>query len=703
MKNHGTLSNTKRIGPVWALVACFICLLFSNCAFSYFELSTLWAMEIGLFLFVVPSAVLIGWNFRSRPAAVDDPPPWVWALLLGLSALPRLWKIGTLSSWPVADEGMYGYFATLLERKWDWDLVHTPFNISSPYSWLLFIFFKLFHNSLTTLWLPPALLGWGYLWFFRRLPQKWVSPTLSFYTTCWMAFGFWPLYLGRFSHQAIFFLFWECGVLTVLFKCLDLSNEDPASKGWWRGLAIMTGLGFYTYLAWPMVAFMVFLAFLSRPIQPLGRKLQDLFWFGSWTLFPAIPLFLSFARNNHHYLEHLWAFGTPENPWVRLQLPLLYLKNIFWGSRTPGAFCYGPLWGGLLNPIQTTLVLLGLFDLLRAPFQPRKLWILAAFPVFFAPAFLTNSLEMMRLVGLIPFLAYLSALGVVRLLASLSSAMSFWVFPLILIASFILDAHHLFQVYPDIQKQFPGYYGMHKSLEYEKAFHLLEQRFQKNGPGLLLLNDDPDPYDRTLYVTTYAFNAAENPDLHAQDASWAGILVNIHEEPYLSRTFPGAQWTWLSNGLHRQDGGWLLAVVPIDPSSREKIENWTKGDQALQELTHRVMELGVDPDQNGMLKLLDKVYPFFKGDRMMESRYWRLWSIHQIAGGNLKESIEGEKRAIELGYPMAHLYNELGCLYYKANRLEEARKAFKKALGSKLNCTNAAENLQNLDFQKANR
>lgn len=112
------------------------------------------------------------------------------------------------------------------------------------------------------------------------------------------------------------------------------------------------------------------------------------------------------------------------------------------------------------------------------------------------------------------------------------------------------------------------------------------------------------------------------------------------------------------------------------------------------------MELGVDPDQSRMLAILEGAYPLFQGDHLLESRYWRLWAIHQAAAGRTDQAIQGEEKAIHLGYPMGHLYNELGCLLFKENRLAESKETFEEALRLKPDCSNAAVNLQNLSVPK---
>ncbi|HTC22644.1 MAG TPA: tetratricopeptide repeat protein, partial [bacterium] len=270
------------------------------------------------------------------------------------------------------------------------------------------------------------------------------------------------------------------------------------------------------------------------------------------------------------------------------------------------------------------------------------------------------------------------------------------VFLSLLAGSSALDLFHLFHVYPGFAQNDPAFYGAFKSPEFSRAYGLLKPLESQDGPGLILLNFNPDPYDQTLFVATYGFNSAGNPRLNPSAAKWAAILTNVHEQPYLKEEFPGGRWSWLSDGLNRRDGGFLLEVVPVQADNRDRVMRWVRADQSLQELTRLVMDLGVYPEQGSMLEALKEAYPFFKGDPLLESRYWRITALHQSASGNWDEAIEDEKKAILSGHPMAHLYNELGCLLFEQKRMAEAEEAFKQALRLKPNCTDAYSNLQNL-------
>ena len=517
---------------------------------------------------------------------------------------------------------------------------------------------------------------------------------MAFFAFGWMAFSFWPLYMGRFSTQCVLLVFWECLTFLALAHYLAAPRGSTPNKNLY-GLAILTGTGFYTYLAWPFVAVMTSLTVFFNRYKTTAFRLKTTLQFLGVTILCIVPLAVELVRRYHGYFWHLWAFGSPHPLADRFSLPVACFTDFFWG--TPyHSFHFGPIWGGFLNPVLTSLFFLAAVHLLRSWRTPRSLWILTAFAVFFLPTILTNNFEIMRLSPMLPLLTFICAIGTQVFLSHFPAKKRVFVFAVILTASCMFDAYHLFFVYPsDWEKNIPNYEG-HKSPEFHKAYSLLKPMADREGPGLLLLNFNPDPYDQTLFVATYSFNAAENLRLDPAQAKWAAILTNIHEEPYFKKKFPEGKWFWLSEGLKRHDGGFILEVIPLDLANKPLLSRWTAADLSLKELTNLVVELGVDPDQSQMMAVLDKSYPAFKGDPFLESRYWRIKAFHHAAEGKIAEAVQAEKQAIVKGLPMAHLYNDMGCLLYKERRVVKARKAFEDALKLKLNLTDAETNLQNL-------
>ena len=705
MATHSRLFTPERLknnfpsGPTAILLAAFIVITLSNALLSYFPLplsTRPWIFWGGV---AVPFVLLLFIPLAGRQGEGRVTyPGWMGWIIVSGAVFLRFYRLADLSTWPIVDEGVFGYFATLLEAKWNWQLFHSYSQEPILYTWGQFLAFKLFGNSPASLWLFPAACS------MLCVPLTWVATRKAFgpagglLAAGWMAVAFWPLYMGRFSVQSILMVLWECLAYWALADYLQ-TDRGTAKTRKLLLLAVVNGFGFYTYLDWPVVSGMLVLAVLFNPQESRRAGLKAGFFFSLVSSLLALPLASVFAKNYRGYFSHLWSFGSSHRGEGGLSLPLEYFKGLFWG--TDGThFSYGPLWGGLFNPILATLVFLGLALILKTLRKPLSLWMLGSLIIFFLPGFLTNNLEMMRLTALLPLLIAMAALGTGLLLdwIPVSARIPFLI--LVFSGSTALDSKQLFGIYPDYGLKHPAFYGAHKTLEFEKAYLLLKPIAGESGPGLVLMDFNPDPYDQTLAVAVYSFNAARNPALDPAGARWVGLLTNIHEQPYLKRRFPEGRWAWLSEGLDPMDGGYLLAAIPLIPQNRDELLAWAKADRSLSELTYEVMETGVNPDQGKMLGILDRAYPLFKGDRFLELRYWRIRAIHLAAANRLPEAVEDEEKAISLGFPMAHLYNELGCLLYKENRFVESRQAFQKALGLKPNCTNAAYNLANLSLLK---
>jgi tetratricopeptide (TPR) repeat protein len=653
------------------------------------EWKTAFFLILGVSLIGIAFLVPRGTNALLTEALPKIHAGWV-ALVLAAAAFLRFYKLTSLFSWPIVDEGVFGYFALRQTQHWDWTLLHSPSQEPALYSWLLAGTFKLLGTSLFALWLFPALCSLLFVVLTWLACRRYLSNSAAFIVLTLTASCFWVLYTGRYSVQSILMLVWE----GLTFWALAGFLLNPTRRLFrLTVLSILAGTGLYIYLAWPLVIVMVFLTLATTGYSRLGERLRSLALFSLVVVITALPLALAFLNENRGYFSHLWSFTSQHSGAEHLHILWDYFAAIFWGIPA-NSFFHGPVWGGLLNPVSGSLFLMGMVVLLRSRVNPLGIWCLLAFFLFFTPAFMTDNIEIMRLITLLPILILGSVAGLQFLLGAFTARRKVLFFLVLIFSSLLLDGIHLFQRYPQKWFQDPAYFGAHKSPEFFRSFSLLEDAAKRNGPGLIFLNFDPDPFDQTLRIATYEFNAGENPGLESSKAKWAGILGNIHEEPYLNKLFPNGRWGWLSVGLDRRDGGVLLDIVPIDDSNRDLFTRWLKADQALAELTDQVMELGVDPDQRAMLGVLDKGYPLFHGDPLLESRFWRIRAIHLCAKNEYGQAIEDEQKAVQKGHPMAHLFNEMGCMLYKQGRWGEARKAFQMALKSKPNASDASKNLE---------
>ena len=534
----------------------FITLVLSNILLSYFHFTTstnLWIAFLGL---IVPLTLALYLTKTVNERTLFPIPIWFWILIGGAAVAFRIYRLTTLSTWPIVDEGVFGYFATLLEEKWNWQLTHGYAQEPILYTWGQFLFFKLFGNSLFSLWLFPALCSLLTLPFAWAAARKAYGSSTAFILFCFMALGFWPLYLGRISIQSALMVPWECATFVALIHYLSFPPESGRVSAL-LFLSSLTAMGFYIYIAWPLVALTVALGLLFRFNESWITKVKNMAIFSAVLGVFLFPLSLDLMRENRGYLGHLWP-SLSQTGWApRLLLSQGYLKTLFWGQDLT-FFSNGPFWGGLLDPFQSSCFLFGLAFILKTWRSPLSRWLMATLFIFFLPALLTNNFEMMRLVTLLPILAGVSALGAQSFLSFIPISKRLLVLLLMLAGSSSLNLFQLLNIYPQFAKNNPAFYGAFKSPEWGKAYPLLKRRETSNGPGLILLNFNPDPYDQTLFVATYSFNAGENSHLDPTEARWAAIVTNISEQPYLKKAFPEGQWAWLSDGSRPE--GWRLSI-----------------------------------------------------------------------------------------------------------------------------------------------
>ncbi|HUO57021.1 MAG TPA: hypothetical protein VMV05_02490 [bacterium] len=686
-------------GSSQPILACFLCSVLANGLLSYTNPApgpAVFVTTVGVLfpLWVVHQFLKVK-KFNGGPEPLHPFPLWIWIPLLAVALVLRFDKLTALSTWPDMDEGMFGYFALRLSERWNWELLHWVSQEPILYTWGLALTFKLLGPSLYSLWLFPALCSLLCLplaWW--ALPKPIPASLLSLFLSL-LAVSFWPAYIGRFSVQSVLLLPWELLALGLLLRAL-LAKDGITRLGWVAALGAAAGAGFYIYLAWPLVAFVLGLVILTENSRLPLKRLPSAAVYAGVTSAVALPLLLAYTHENRGYFNHLGLYGFYHDLGGHLWLAWAYLKDLFWGN-SAAAFRCGPVWGGLLNPVLTSLFLWGLVSLWPVRSRRWALWLVGALLAFFTPALLTNDLEMMRLTPILPLLLGIAAYGGLWLFEAVPGRTRVPFLVLLLAVSGGLDCWHLLGAYDGHWLKNPGYYGDHKSPEFYRAYSLLKPIGREEGPGLLLLDFNPDPYDQTLLVATYGMNAARNPQYKPQAALWGAVLANIHEQPYMSKLFPNGRWTWLSKGINRDDGGFLMDIIPLDAENRPKFEKWLRADTALRELTRLVMETDVDPHQGAMLKVLEGAYPQFKGDPLLESRYWRIMALHHLAGGDSALALEDEKKAIQRGYPMAHLYNEMGGIYMGEKRWSEAKEAFESATKAKFNLTNAGDNLKLLE------
>ena len=691
----------KRSFPiqVWSLFALFTLV---NGLVTFAPLSSGWKLTVILLGLALP----LGWAlFRKEPqdkaafAADLFPGLPVWTLAgLGVVALfLRFHHLTSLSVWPLEDEAMNGHYALEFAEKGNWQFTYDFSGMPPLYIWGLGVFFKLFGASLFSLWLFPALLSTGALGLAYAGSRKIFPSSFALVFSSLLAFSFWPLYVGRFSLQGGALYFWECltfYLLAVFWERLDRGKTAGKKRSEWAALVLGlgSGLGFYSFTSWAVVAFLLTLLVFSITVLRSKDRWGLFLTFFAPQVLLFLPLALVTATQRGGHFQYVL-----QNPFAHYWTGLNDLRSIFWGSPlTPNLFAYRPFWGGFLDPLLGGLFFYGTFFWVRSH---RWFDLLKAFSVFFIlllPGFLTGGLDAHRVVQSMPFFLLLAAFGLTSLLASLDKSRRVLCLAVVLVLTAGLDHHHLFGVYHRLWTQPDENVEVYKPFERGRAYLILKDLAKKEGPGFVLSDLVPDIFDQSLSVAAYPFNAAQNPRLDPAAARWAALFTNVHYQPALEKQFPGARGFWLASDLGRPDGGFLLEVIPLPCAHPEAFERILRADQAMADLVGPSYDNHDWKPRGPIVEALIQKFPHFKGDPFLESCFWEKIAQNEYMDHHFMAQTTALEQALKRGIPAAHLYNDLGALYFRHNRLAQARKAFQTALGSVPNHTSAKTGLEML-------
>jgi hypothetical protein len=630
---------------------------------------------------------------------------WIPILLMGLFF--RFFHLTTLLGWPRVDDGIHGFVAWKLLQNWNWNLFHLAPQIPAGYIWGLSLFFKGFGVSMETLFLFPAILSFLIVIAGYGASRHFFSKSFSVLIAIILSSNFWISYWGRFSQTGIVGVFYEIvtlGVLGIYFKF-----PSPVAR---IKIAFFLGLlsagGFYLTNNWVVSAFFIT---LTLGIASFGKNKERLPFY-SYAITSALAWFpwlvAVYQEQWGSYLFQLWH-SPSTGGFDRITSVLSYETGLLWGSLGPAE--YGPEWGGFLNPVLGGGFLLGLLVLWKKRREPLALWILSGTSIcLLSASFAKQFIEFVRVSNVVPFVLLISSIGLLSLTRFVKVNWRPFLLIILLSISAGLDARHLFIACPQAwalpsQRWTPNI----KSVEFWKAYGILKQTKIQKGPGLIFENFIDNFSDQTLMLATFPFNNAVHPP--SSPATWGAVLANIHYQPFLKERLSQSQWIWLSEGLDRLDGGWVLGLFPLDGQNTQMLNRWQKTDLLFSDVDYAYIERPTGTSYEKVIHDLETVYPSIQGDRFLECCFWEkiyylhlqdsMFGTHEMRQ-NFLLSFQAIQNAIQKGYPAAHLYNELGGCFMVGQKYPEAEKAFRAAIHSPINKTSAAENLGLLKKEEVN-
>jgi len=631
---------------------------------------------------------------REQPSSdfLKSVPVWIWMVLALGAGAARFSQLTRLSLWPLDDEAMSSHYALELARFGHWQWTYDFSGLPPLYIWVLGGVYKLFKLSLFTLWFPPAFFSCLGLFFLWKGARRLFNPTLTFVFTFLGAFSFWPLYLARFSVEGGFMVVWECLVFERWSAFHQAGEKEKPLQALILGIA--SGIGFFTFQAWPVAACLLTLAVLGETLLR-GRGKAGLFL---RFFIPQVLFFLLLASQSlpDRAVHYAYAWVNPFGPGGP---GLNDLFVLFWGSRLPmNYFAYRPWGGGFLNPVLASFFFWGAFAPLYRREWNRLLLGLGAFLLLLLPGLITGGADAHRIALVCPFLLFVSAYGMVRWLQDLSFPWKKGVLALLLLLSAGWDLNRLFVDYGSLWTQPGGNWFATKSVERLRAFQILEPLAQSQGPGFVISELVPDLFDQSLSDLTFPFNICENPSLSPEKARWAAILINQNYRPFLEKEFPSARWVDLADDADRPNGGLMLGFISLPCPQAETLNRMILADQASHQLVDATFDNHDWKSREPILRgLFARYQGNFQGDRFLEACFFEKVAEQDYRDKKLEEQAQALNLAVERGLPAAHLFNARGALDLRSRQWKEARKCFQTALKTPGARTSAQAGLEALE------
>ncbi len=693
-----SFTKTSFLNQPWV---CFCLFLVSNFLLTYFDLpvqSKIIIIFLGLFIPFLAAVVSTRLYSPVPPISSDEGLPsfnfLVVTLLLGLAIFIRFCQLTSLSTWPISDEALSGFFGMYLSQKWKWDFFYSYTHLPPFFFWGLGLFFKCFGVSLTSLWAFPALLSTLTLPLAYVSARFFFSKSVSIIFLCFWVFGFWPIYLDRLCVQHGLLVLWQLLTFIVLGWFLKRLAKHP-SIGPALLLGFCTSLGFYILLhAVVMAIYMItivtysILHYSSSNRKPLYAFLLSFF-------LCSTPIIVAWLRLNHQsdYVHHLWAFNNNFGFLSQLKVIFQYISGLFWGEDTY-TYSYRAFGGGFFNPWFGALFLTGLVQSLKNWKKEINLCLICGLILFLLPAFLTGEVEMLRMILVLPFIFIYCALGLQNLLELVPPQRRMTFFLMLLIIVAFSDFYRMEITYRNFWKTDPTVSLRYtKSLQRWKAYEILQKQSEKFGPGIILTEFDPTPFDQTFTIATYPFNAARNPHLDYAKATWTGLITNVNYVPYLCHQIPSSRWFPLSVGLNTSMDNLVLGIIPVESNTSKRIYSWLQMEKNLWPITYALFQMPYGQLDPNISKMLLQCRSSINNDSFLESSLDEKQFIYDMSNHDTVNALKDMQRALTLGYPAAHIYNDLGVLWFTLGDYSNARESFKAALRAPLNHTQAALNL----------
>jgi len=689
------VSFKKGITVVYHPLFYFFVFLTGNSLLAYFPLSLQLKIWIGLMFVMIPAFAALG--LKSNPVdlkslwACEEPRTKNYWYLIGgvgcLSLLIRFFHFQTIPVWPMWDDAYCNFCSIQQMQHWNWNLTYTCEKVSPLFFWIEAFFFKLVPPSLRSLWLFPAILS-TFTWVIGAwAATRWFSNRTVLIFALVLGLSFWPVYLGKFSTFNAMLGGWEMAEWGLLGQLLNTTKEKDAR---WAAvyLGICTGIGSYIYITATITIVLVTCFVVTMCLFSKTNKLDLLFLYLFFAIVIVTPVFPTIRANlmtghAHDYIGFdIQRFLNPE----QIRISISYLTVILWGNFKNSYYTFGPLWGGFLNPVLGSFFLLGVLELLRGGNFRLKFGLGIALLLGLSPGLLSSTMEMMRIISLLPLCIALVSIGIYGLLFSAHQKYRLAFLVITILISISLDSYHLLG--PFRQWAAPGEYSQDsKSPEHNRAFEILKLMDSTAGPGLVFSDFYFNVFDQSLYVSTYPFNAAINPVLDPLRSKWAAVVIQPNDREIFVKQFKNTTYFDLSAGLDRQDGGMELEILKLTDENRQTFIRWVSLQKKIQSLYPMIPYHDAKASFYNVTKPLWDIYKGLQGDlflkRCLMEKIVEFESQDKL-GEEIKEKLlELPPQELHLSdafnWKIALIFHRLGLELTRRGDYPKARQSFLRA------------------------
>jgi hypothetical protein len=262
----------------------------------------------------------------------------------------------------------------------------------------------------------------------------------------------------------------------------------------------------------------------------------------------------------------------------------------------------------------------------------------------------------------------------------------------LLTASIALDSYHYLGPYLRIEN-LPSSKKEWRVKAYAEAYQRLEDRFQKEGPGLIFHAFTTNYPDRSLETYSFHFNPLQNPKWDPCRAKWAAVICKANHQPFLEKRFPSAHWSRLGD----TSGYYAFGIFPVEAFQPGERERRMTVNAAFNEANKSALCKEPADPWTVLEPSLWKARNAFGNDPFLHTVCAEKANQYFVILKDVPAALQALEVGLKCGYPSATLFNAKAYLLSLSGPILEARECYKKACAAPVNLTKAAERLAALD------